>query len=50
MKLVDIDVIPIEIPLPKPLLGSTYSVPTRCTIITRLNTDDVSSSTSRTRT
>jgi D-arabinonate dehydratase len=40
MKLADIDVTAIEIPLPKPLAGSTYSVPTRCAIVTRLKTDD----------
>ena len=40
MKLKSIDVIAIEIPLPSPMLGATYSVPTRNAIITRLTTED----------
>lgn len=39
MKLVDIDVIPVEIPLAETMSGSTYSVPSRCTVVTRLKTD-----------
>ncbi len=29
----------IEIPLPRPVSGSTYTVPTRCTVITRIHAD-----------
>jgi D-galactarolactone cycloisomerase len=35
-----IEVIPIEIPLVKDFGGSTYHVPSRCTIITRMRTDE----------
>lgn len=40
MKMKSVDVIPVEIPLPKPLAGATYSVPTRCAVITRITTDE----------
>ena len=40
MRIEAIDVIPIEIPLPKVFSGSTYNVPSRCTIITRMRTDE----------
>ncbi|MGY8993137.1 MAG: mandelate racemase/muconate lactonizing enzyme family protein [Rhodospirillales bacterium] len=40
MKLKSIDVISIEIPLPKPMAGATYTVPSRCTVITRITTDE----------
>ena len=38
MKIESVEAIAIEIPLPKPLSGATYSVPTRCTVVTRLRT------------
>src|SRR5262245_9883242 len=40
MRIHEIDAIPIEIPLKKNFGGSTYSVLTRCTVITRMRTDD----------
>ena len=40
MKIRDIDVIPIDIPLRKVFGGSKYTVPKRCTIVTRIRTDD----------
>src|SRR5207245_3481109 len=40
MRIHSVEAIPIEIPLKKNLGGSTYSVPTRCTVITRMRTDD----------
>ena len=39
MRIESIDAIPIEIPLKKNFGGSTYSVLTRCTVITRMRTD-----------
>ncbi len=39
MRIHSIEAIPIEIPLKKNFGGSTYSVPTRCTVITRMRTD-----------
>lgn len=35
-----IEAIPIEIPLSRVFGGSTYAVPTRCTVITRLTVRD----------
>src|SRR4029453_14312600 len=40
MRIDSIEAIPIEIPLKKNFGGSTYSVLTRCTVITRMRTDD----------
>jgi L-alanine-DL-glutamate epimerase-like enolase superfamily enzyme len=40
MRIHEIDALPIEIPLKKNFGGSTYSVLTRCTVITRIRTDD----------
>jgi D-galactarolactone cycloisomerase len=40
MRIEEIVNIPIEIPLKKTFGGSTYSVPKRCTIITRIRTDN----------
>ena len=40
MRIHSIEAIPIEIPLKKNFGGSTYSVLTRCTVITRMRTDD----------
>ena len=40
MRIQSIDAIAIEIPLKKNFGGSTYSVLTRCTVITRMRTDD----------
>src|SRR5215468_10553397 len=39
MRIDSIEAIPIEIPLKKNFGGSTYSVLTRCTVITRMHTD-----------
>src|SRR5262249_57381830 len=39
MRIDSIEAIPIEIPLKKNFGGSTYSVLTRCTVITRIRTD-----------
>ena len=39
MRIDSIEAIPIEIPLKKNFGGSTYSVLTRCTVITRMRTD-----------
>ena len=39
MRIHSIEAIPIEIPLKKNFGGSTYSVLTRCTVITRMRTD-----------
>jgi len=40
MRIHSVEAIPIEIPLKKNFGGSTYSVLTRCTVITRMRTDD----------
>ena len=40
MKIDKVEAIAIEVPLPKPFAGATYTVPTRNTIITRIYTDD----------
>jgi len=40
MRIHSIEAIPIEIPLKKNFGGSTYSVLTRCTVITRMRTED----------
>ena len=40
MRIQSIEAIAIEIPLKKNFGGSTYSVLTRCTVITRMRTDD----------
>lgn len=40
MRIDKIEAIAIEVPLPKPFAGATYTVPTRNTIITRIYTDD----------
>lgn len=40
MRIESIDLIPIEIPLTRNFGGSTYSVLKRCTIITRIRTDE----------
>jgi D-galactarolactone cycloisomerase len=40
MRIQEIVNIPIEIPLKKTFGGSTYSVPSRCTIITRIRTEN----------
>ena len=39
MRIQSIEAIPIEIPLKKNFGGSTYTVLTRCTVITRMRTD-----------
>ena len=39
MRIDTIEAIPIEIPLKKNFGGSTYTVLTRCTVITRMRTD-----------
>ena len=39
MRIDSIEAIPIEIPLKKNFGGSTYTVLTRCTIVTRMRTD-----------
>ncbi|MEX2451314.1 MAG: mandelate racemase/muconate lactonizing enzyme family protein [Rhodospirillales bacterium] len=38
-KIEKVEAIAIEVPLPKPFAGSTYTVPTRNTIVTRIHTD-----------
>jgi len=38
MRIHSVEAIPIEIPLKKNFGGSTYSVLTRCTVITRMRT------------
>ena len=40
MRIESIEAIPIEIPLTKNFGGSTYTVLTRCTVVTRMRTDD----------
>ena len=40
MKIEKIKATPIKIPLPKPLSGSTYTVTSRCTVITQIFTDE----------
>ena len=40
MKIDKVEAIAIEVPLPKPFAGATYTVPTRNTIVTRIYTDD----------
>ncbi|MDA0656439.1 MAG: mandelate racemase/muconate lactonizing enzyme family protein [Proteobacteria bacterium] len=40
MKIDKVEAIAIEVPLPKPFAGATYTVPTRNTVITRIHTDD----------
>src|SRR5258706_11242274 len=40
MRLASVEAIPIEIPLRRNFGGSTYTVLKRCTIITRLRTDE----------
>ena len=40
MRIDRVETIPIEIPLDKNFGGSTYTVLTRCTVVTRLHTDD----------
>src|SRR2546425_2330425 len=40
MRIDRIDAIPIEIPLKKNFGGSTYTVLTRCTVVTRMRTDE----------
>lgn len=40
MRIKQIETIPIEIPLPKTFSGSKYRVASRCTIITRIHTDE----------
>ncbi len=40
MRIQDIEAIPIEIPLKQDFGGSTYRVLKRCTVITRIRTDD----------
>jgi len=39
MRIESIEAIPIEIPLKKNFGGSTYTVLTRCTVVTRMRTD-----------
>ena len=39
MRIESIEAIPIAIPLAKNFGGSTYSVLTRCTVVTRMRTD-----------
>ena len=39
MRIENIEAVPIEIPLAKNFGGSTYTVLTRCTVITRMRTD-----------
>src|SRR5947199_9357431 len=40
MRIESIEAIPIEIPLKKNFGGSTYTVLTRCTVVTRMRTTD----------
>ena len=40
MKIDKVEAISIEVPLPKPFAGATYTVPTPNTIVTRIYTDD----------
>ena len=40
MRLESVEAIPVEIPLRRNFGGSTYTVLTRCTVVTRLRTDD----------
>ena len=40
MKIDKVESIAIEVPLPKPFAGATYTVPTRNTIVTRIYTND----------
>jgi D-galactarolactone cycloisomerase len=40
MRIDSVDAIPIEIPLTKNFGGSTYTVLTRCTVVTRVRTDE----------
>jgi D-galactarolactone cycloisomerase len=40
MRIAGVEAIPLEIPLTKNFGGSTYNVLTRCTVVTRLRTDD----------
>jgi L-alanine-DL-glutamate epimerase-like enolase superfamily enzyme len=40
MRIASVEAIPLEIPLAKNFGGSTYNVLTRCTVVTRLRTDD----------
>jgi D-arabinonate dehydratase len=35
-----IEAVPMRVPLPKPLAGSTYTIDSRCTIVTRIHTSD----------
>jgi D-galactarolactone cycloisomerase len=40
MRIEKIETIPVEIPLTRVFGGSKYAVPSRCTVITRIHTDD----------
>src|SRR5207245_11236432 len=40
MRVHSIEAIPIEVPLGKNFGGSTYTVLTRCTVVTRMRTDE----------
>jgi len=39
MRIESVEAVPIEIPLAKNFGGSTYTVLTRCAVITRMRTD-----------